>query len=59
MKWAFGLIPKRDKAGRWKQSVPPSSVVSPLATISLDQFVLFLIEALVCSNSIIQQKILF
>ena len=56
MKWAFGLIPKRDKAGRWKQSVPPFHL---LQTVSLDQFVLFLIEVLVCSNSIIQQKILF
>ena len=30
-KWAFRLIPKRDEAGKWKQSVPPSSADSPLA----------------------------
>ena len=59
MKWAFGLIPKRDKAGRWKQVFRLQVWFHLLHTISLDQFVLFLIEVLVCSNSVIQQKILF
>ena len=57
MKWAFGLIPKRDKAGRCVFRLQVWFHL--LQTISLDQFVLFLIEVLVCSNSIIQQKILF